>query len=128
MIVGNLRYMQNAGDVEGRDKVNVMRVAVDRPEHARAVCRAIKEQFTNASPALYCVPARDNAHELAGANINMRQIRRTARGGRFSAADARANAASTPPADIAKKGESWVVSPKESGRPPIRNHLGTTQQ
>ena len=74
MIVGNLRYMQNAGDVEERDMVNVMRVAVDLPEHARAVCRAIEERFTNASPALYCVPARDDAQELADANINMRQI------------------------------------------------------
>ena len=74
MIVGNLRYMQNAGDLEERDMVNVMRLAVDRPEHARAVCRAIEERFTTASPALYCVPARDDAQELADANINMRQI------------------------------------------------------
>lgn len=74
MIVGNLRYLQNAADLEERDMVNVLRVAVDRPEQARAVCRAIEERFTNATPALYCVPARDDAQELADANINMRQI------------------------------------------------------
>jgi len=74
MIVGNLRYWQNAGDLDERDLVNVLRVAVDRPEHARAVCRAIEARFTNATPALYCVPAREDAQELADANINMRQI------------------------------------------------------
>lgn len=74
MIVGNLRYWQNAADLDERDLVNVLRVAVDRPEHARAVCRAIEERFTNATPALYCVPAKDDAQELADANINMRQI------------------------------------------------------
>ncbi len=74
IIVGNLRYWQNAADLDERNLANVLRVAVDRPEHARAVCRAIEEQFTNATPALYCVPARDDAQELADANINMRQI------------------------------------------------------
>ncbi len=74
MIVGNLRYLENSIDLEERGRVNVLRVAVDRPEHARAVCRAIEAWFTNASPALYCVPARENAQELADANINMRQI------------------------------------------------------
>jgi len=46
-----------------------MRVAVDRPEHARAVCREIEARFTNATPALYCVPAREDAEETAEANI-----------------------------------------------------------
>ena len=73
-IVGSLRYMQNWGRPDERDFVNVMRIAVDRPESARAVCREIEAWYTNASPALHCVPARDDAQELAEANINMRQI------------------------------------------------------
>jgi putative ABC transport system permease protein len=74
LIVGNLRYLENSVDLAERGLVNVLRVAVDRPEHARAVCREIEVRFTNASPALYCVPAREDAEELADANINMRQI------------------------------------------------------
>ncbi len=73
-IVGNLRYLENSVDLAERGFVNVLRVAVDRPEHARSVCREIEARFTNASPALYCVPAREDAEELADANINMRQI------------------------------------------------------
>jgi len=73
-IVGNLRYWENSAHLDERDIVNVMRVAVDRPEHAREVCRGIEARFTNATPALYCVPARADAQEMADANINMRQI------------------------------------------------------
>jgi putative ABC transport system permease protein len=73
-IVGNLSYFENSSDLDERSTVNVLRVAVDRPEHARAVCRAIEARFANASPALYCVPARDDAEEIAAANISMRQI------------------------------------------------------
>jgi putative ABC transport system permease protein len=73
-IVGNLRYWENSAHLDERDIVNVLRVAVDRPEHARSVCREIETQFTNATPALYCVPAREDAEETADANINMRQI------------------------------------------------------
>jgi putative ABC transport system permease protein len=73
-IVGNLRYQQNWGRPDERNIVNLMRVAVDLPDHARAVCREIEALFTNATPALYCVPAREDAEELADANINMRQI------------------------------------------------------
>lgn len=72
MIIGNLRYFENAADLEERSMVNVLRVAVDRPEHARAVCRAIDARFT--SPAVYCVPASDEAQQRADASINMRQI------------------------------------------------------
>jgi putative ABC transport system permease protein len=74
MIVGNQRFFQNSGRPDERDLVNYLRVAVDRPEHARAVCREIEAGFTNATPALYCVPAKENAEELMDANINMRQI------------------------------------------------------
>jgi putative ABC transport system permease protein len=74
LIVGNHRYWQNTGDLDERDLVNAIRVAVDRPEHGRAVCRAIEDGFANANPALYCVPARDDAEALAEATINMRQI------------------------------------------------------
>jgi putative ABC transport system permease protein len=73
-IIGNLRYQQNRGRPDERNIVNVLRVAVDRPEHARAVCREIEAWFTNATPALYCVPAREDAQETADADINMRQI------------------------------------------------------
>jgi putative ABC transport system permease protein len=73
-IVGNLRYLENSVDLGERGTVNVLRVAVDRPEHASAVCREIEAWFTNATPALYCVPARTDAQEMADANINMRQI------------------------------------------------------
>jgi ABC-type lipoprotein release transport system permease subunit len=73
-IVGNLRYQQNWGRPDEQNLVHVLRVAVDRPEHARAVCREIEAWFTNATPALYCVPAREDAEETADANINMRQI------------------------------------------------------
>jgi len=71
-IVGNLRYFENSSDLDERSIVNVLRVAVDRREHARAVCLAIEARFT--SPAVYCVPAREDAEEVADANINMRQI------------------------------------------------------
>jgi putative ABC transport system permease protein len=71
-IIGNQHYFQTSGDFEEHNLVNVMRVAVDRPEHAREVCRAIEARFT--SPAVDCVPAREDAEELADANINMRQI------------------------------------------------------
>lgn len=73
-IVGNLRYQQNWGRLDERNFVHVMRVAVDRPEHARAVCREIETRFTNATAALHCVPAKEDAEETADANINMRQI------------------------------------------------------
>jgi len=73
-IVGNLRYQQHWGRPDEQNIVNVMRLAVDRPEYARAVCRDIEARFTNATPALYCVSARDDAEETAEANINMRQI------------------------------------------------------
>ena len=73
-IVGNLRYQQHWGRPDEQNIVHVMRLAVDRPEHARAVCREIEARFTNATPALYCVSARDDAEETAAANINMRQI------------------------------------------------------
>jgi len=36
-IVGNLRYLENSVDLDERGTVNVLRVAVDRPEHARGV-------------------------------------------------------------------------------------------
>lgn len=74
LIVGSLSYHENSIQLAERGAVNLMRVAVDRPENARAVCRAIEARFTNATPALYCVPARDDAEETADANINMRQI------------------------------------------------------
>lgn len=73
-IIGNLRYQQYWGQPDEQNLVHVMRVAVDRPEDARAVCREIEASFTNATPALYCVPAREDAEETADANINMRQI------------------------------------------------------
>ena len=73
-IVGNLSYWENSIHPAERDTVVLMRVAVDRPEHARAVCREIEARFANATPALYCVPAREDAEETADANINMRQI------------------------------------------------------
>ena len=73
-IVGSLRYMQSWGRPDESGFVTVMRVAVDRPESARAVCREIERWFTNANPALRCVPAKDDAQELAEANISMRQI------------------------------------------------------
>jgi putative ABC transport system permease protein len=71
-IVGNLRYFENSSDLDERSIVNVLRVAVDRPERARSVCRAIEARFT--SPAVYCVPAREDAEEIASANVNLRQI------------------------------------------------------
>ena len=73
-IVGNLRYQRSWGRPDERDLVTTLRVAVDQPERARAVCREIEKWFTNATPALYCVPARAAAQETADANINMRQI------------------------------------------------------
>ena len=73
-IVGNLRYQRSWGRADERDIVTTLRLAVDRPENARAVCREVERWFTNASPALYCVPARADAQETADANINMRQI------------------------------------------------------
>jgi putative ABC transport system permease protein len=74
LIIANLRYWEETSDLQERNGVNTLRLAIDRPEHARAVCRAIETQFTNANPALSCVPARENAQELAEANINMRKI------------------------------------------------------
>ena len=74
LIVGNLRYFREAGRLDERNTANVLRVAVDRPDRAREVCRAIEARYTNANPALYCVPARQDAQQLADASINMRQI------------------------------------------------------
>jgi putative ABC transport system permease protein len=73
-IVGNLRYQRSWGRPDERDIVTTVRLAVDQPENARAVCREIERWFTNATPALYCVPARADAQETADANVNMRQI------------------------------------------------------
>jgi putative ABC transport system permease protein len=74
LIIGNLHYFEEAGDLDERNLVNMFRVAVDRPEHAASVCREIETWYTNANPPLTCVPARENAQELAQATINMRQI------------------------------------------------------
>lgn len=74
MIIGNLRDFEESADLDERNVVNSFRVAVDRPERARSVCLEIEKWYTNASPALSCVPARENAEELAQASINMRQI------------------------------------------------------
>jgi putative ABC transport system permease protein len=74
LIVGNLRYFQQAARLDERNTANVLRVAVDRADRAREVCREIEARFTNASPAVYCIPARQDAQQLADANINMRQI------------------------------------------------------
>ncbi len=74
LIIGNLRYFEESSRLDERSMVNSLRVSVDRPEHARAVCREIERRFTNASVPLNCVPARENARELAEANINMRQV------------------------------------------------------
>jgi putative ABC transport system permease protein len=74
IIIGNLRYARNWGPREERNFATILRLAVDRPENARGVCREIAAWYTNASPALYCVPARADVQEAAEANINMRQI------------------------------------------------------
>jgi putative ABC transport system permease protein len=74
LIIGNLRYWEQTSDLQERNGVNTIRVAIDRPEHAGAICRAIEARFTNADPALSCSPARENAQQLADANINMRKI------------------------------------------------------
>jgi putative ABC transport system permease protein len=74
MIIGNLRYWHGESDADESNIVLGYRLAVDSPEHGRAVCRDIEARFTNASPALSCVPAKDDAEEHAEANINMRQI------------------------------------------------------
>jgi putative ABC transport system permease protein len=73
-IVGNLQYLENTELLVERGIVNFMRVAIDRPEHAHDVCREIDRWFTNATPALNCVTARDDAEETAEAEINMRQV------------------------------------------------------
>jgi len=74
MIVGNLRYQRNWGRLDERNIVTTLRLAVDQPERARAVCREIERRFTNAAPSLYCVPAKADAQAVADANVNMRQI------------------------------------------------------
>lgn len=74
IIIGNLRYQQNWGRPDEQNIALLFRVAVDRAENARAVCREIEARFTNATPALYCVPAREDSEETADANVNMRQI------------------------------------------------------
>jgi putative ABC transport system permease protein len=74
MIVGNLRYFRNAGRLDERNIVSTFRVAIDRPEHASAVCQEMRRWFTNATPALNCVPARENSVQQQDASVNMRQI------------------------------------------------------
>ncbi|HEY4341572.1 MAG TPA: ABC transporter permease [Steroidobacteraceae bacterium] len=74
MIIANLRYWHGESDAVENNFVLGYRLAVDSPQHSRAVCRDIEARFTNASPALSCVPAKDDAEEYAEANINMRQI------------------------------------------------------
>lgn len=74
MIIANLRYWHGESDLVENNFVLGYRLAVDNPAHSRAVCRDIEARFTNASPALSCVPAKDDAEEHAEANINMRQI------------------------------------------------------
>jgi putative ABC transport system permease protein len=74
LIVANIRYFRHAGRADERDIVSNFRVAIDRPEHAAAVCHEIQRWFTNATPALTCVPARENSVQQQDANVNMRQI------------------------------------------------------
>jgi putative ABC transport system permease protein len=74
LIIGNMRYFRNAGRLDERDIVINFRVAIDRPEHAAAVCHEIERWFTNASPALNCVPAKENSVQQQEANVNMRLI------------------------------------------------------
>lgn len=74
LIIGSMRYQRNAGRMDERDIVSTLRVAIDRPEHATAVCREIERWFTNATPALDCVPARESSVQQQDANVNMRQI------------------------------------------------------
>jgi putative ABC transport system permease protein len=74
LIVANIRYFRHSGRPDERDIVSNFRVAIDRPEHAAAVCHEIQRWFTNATPALTCVPARENSVQQQEANVNMRQI------------------------------------------------------
>jgi putative ABC transport system permease protein len=74
VIVANIRYFRNTGRPDERDIVSNFRVAIDRPEHAAAVCHEIERWFTNSTPALTCVPARENSVQQQEANVNMRQI------------------------------------------------------
>ena len=74
IIVANIRYFRNTGRPDEREIVSNFRVAIDRPEHSVAVCREIERWFTNATPALTCVPARQNSVQQQDANVNMRQI------------------------------------------------------
>jgi putative ABC transport system permease protein len=74
LIIGSMQYQRNAGRPDERDIVSTFRVAIDRAEHATAVCREIQRWFTNATPALDCVPARESSVQQQDANVNMRQI------------------------------------------------------
>jgi putative ABC transport system permease protein len=74
LILGNFHYYNESRPPADRSKGGFFRVAVEREDRARETCRQITAAFANASTPLFCVPARDDAEQLANAGANMRRM------------------------------------------------------
>jgi putative ABC transport system permease protein len=74
LILGNFHYYNESLPLADRSKGGFFRVSVDRENRARKTCPQIEAAFANASTPLYCVPARDDAEQLANSGANMRRL------------------------------------------------------
>lgn len=71
---GNFRYLEQSRPVNKRGIAGMFWLALDRPEHARPVCRQITATFTNSPLPVFCTSVHEDAQELADSGVNMRQL------------------------------------------------------
>ena len=71
---GNFRYLEESRPLSKRGIAGMFWLALDRPEHARRVCRQITATFTNSPLPVFCISVHEDAQELADSGVNMRQL------------------------------------------------------
>lgn len=71
---GNFRYLEESRPLNKRGIAGMFWLTLDRPEHARRVCRQITATFTNSPLPVFCISVHEDAQELAESGVNMRQL------------------------------------------------------
>ena len=73
-IYGSYEYLEQSRAPSKRGRVFSFRISVRNADRARAVCHQIDARYENSSDPTFCVPVRDDAEQLADADISMRQM------------------------------------------------------